>query len=94
MKSLLVMLIVVTIAFCPAIVLAGKKAESKQEKHMEDLITPTDALVAEYYRVVAQIKQFEEQIEVLERQLERLDAVIKYQRTLEEKMKTEEETTK
>jgi TolA-binding protein len=90
MKKLLVVLVLVAIVAYPAIVLAGKKAEEKQEKHMEDIITPTSSLVAEYYKVVAQIKQLEEQIEVLERQLDRLDAVIKYQRILEEGMKTEE----
>jgi len=73
---------------------AQKAAEAKPEKKIDDDLTPTATLIAEYYKTMAQIKQYEAEIEKLESQLNRLDAVIKYQGQIQRKIKMDETQSK
>jgi hypothetical protein len=93
MKKVISMLVVVGLLLCSNVAIAKGK-NGKEEKTISDYLTPMETLVGEYYKIVAQIKQKENEIEQLKMQLERIDAVIKYQRGIEQnieadKMKTD-----
>jgi TolA-binding protein len=96
MKKLVTILLVMAMVIVSAnFALAGKSDKAAEvvadaKESVIDYMTPMNVLVSEYYKIVAQIKQFENQIEGLETQLERLDAVIRYQQGIEQRIKTEE----
>lgn len=97
MKKLITVLLVMALLVVSANFALAKDKKVKnepsvqQEQTIVDYLTPMNALVSEYYKTVAQIKQLENQIENLERQLERLDAVIKYQQNIEHKIEQDKQ---
>lgn len=66
-----------------------KKGETVKGEGIEKALTPTGDLIAEYYKIIAQIRQYEQEIKRLEDRLNRLDAVIRYQKQVERKLKAD-----
>lgn len=96
-KVIMVLLVMAMVIVSANLAMAGvfKKGDKAEEVQSEDktiidYMTPMDVLVAEYYKMVAQKKQKEMEAEAIQKDLDRLDAVIRYQQSIEQKIKQDQ----